>query len=110
MPETLPHAYPFRFVDRVSVPAQGPAADSSWQGRVEAQVSASSWAARDGCFASPMILAEAIAQAALLLAYGPAVSCEAFLASRIAGAAPAAFGTLPRGSDCDALMARVLEL
>jgi putative acyl-CoA dehydrogenase len=50
------------------------------------------------------------AQAALLLAYGPAASCEAFLASRIAAAAPAAFGTLPRGSDCDALMARVLEL
>jgi putative acyl-CoA dehydrogenase len=46
----------------------------------------------------------------IALAYGPAASCEAFLASRIAAAAPAAFGTLPRGSDCDALMARVLEL
>jgi len=50
------------------------------------------------------------AQAALLLAHGPAASCEAFLASRITAAAPAAFGTLPRGSDCDALMTRVLEL
>jgi putative acyl-CoA dehydrogenase len=49
------------------------------------------------------------AQAALLLAHGPAASCEAFLASRLAAGAPAAFGTLPRGSDCDALTARVLE-
>ena len=50
------------------------------------------------------------AQAALLLAYGPAASSEAFLASRIAAGAPAAFGTLPRGSDSDALMTRVLDL
>ena len=49
------------------------------------------------------------AQAALLLAHGPAASCEAFLASRLTAGAPAAFGTLPRGSDCDALMERVLE-
>ena len=48
------------------------------------------------------------AQAALLLAHGPAPSCEAFLASRIAAAAPAAFGTLPRGCDFAALSARVL--
>jgi putative acyl-CoA dehydrogenase len=48
-------------------------------------------------------------QAALLLAHGPPASCEAFLASRLAAGAPAAFGTLPRGSDCDALAARVLE-
>jgi len=49
------------------------------------------------------------AQAALLLAYGPAASSEAFLASRIEAGPPAAFGTLPRGSDCDALMTRLLE-
>ena len=48
------------------------------------------------------------AQASLLLAHGPEPSCAAFLASRIAAGPPAAFGTLPRGSDCDALMARVL--
>src|SRR5215469_8139506 len=48
------------------------------------------------------------AQAALLLAHGPAPSCEAFLASRLAAGPPAAFGTLPPGVDCDALMARVL--
>ncbi len=47
-------------------------------------------------------------QAALFLAHGPAASCEAFLASRLAAGAPAAFGTLPRGIDTQALMARVL--
>jgi putative acyl-CoA dehydrogenase len=50
------------------------------------------------------------AQAALLLAHGPAPSCEAFLASRLASGPPAAFGTLPAGSDFTALMARVLSL
>jgi alkylation response protein AidB-like acyl-CoA dehydrogenase len=48
------------------------------------------------------------AQASLLLAHGPEPSCAAFLASRIAAGPPAAFGTLPRGSDCAALTARVL--
>jgi putative acyl-CoA dehydrogenase len=47
-------------------------------------------------------------QAALLLTHGPAPSCEAFLASRLAAGPPAAFGTLPLGVDCDALMTRVL--
>jgi putative acyl-CoA dehydrogenase len=47
------------------------------------------------------------AQASLLLQHGPTASCEAFIASRLAAGPPAAFGTLPRGSDCDALMARV---
>jgi putative acyl-CoA dehydrogenase len=47
-------------------------------------------------------------QAALLLTHGPATSCEAFLASRLTAGPPAAFGTLPLGVDCDALMARVL--
>jgi len=48
------------------------------------------------------------AQAALLLTHGPEPSCTAFLGSRIAAGSPAAFGTLPRGSDYDALTARVL--
>ncbi|HYL03925.1 MAG TPA: isovaleryl-CoA dehydrogenase [Steroidobacteraceae bacterium] len=45
-------------------------------------------------------------QAALLIAHGPAASCEAFLASRLAAGPPAAFGTLPRGLDLAALWAR----
>ena len=49
------------------------------------------------------------AQATLLLQHGPEPSCEAFLASRLTRGAPAAFGTLPPGVDCEALMARVLE-
>ena len=49
------------------------------------------------------------AQASLFLAHGPPASCEAFLASRIATAAPAAFGTLPEHCDFDALTARVLS-
>jgi putative acyl-CoA dehydrogenase len=49
------------------------------------------------------------AQAALLLAHGPTPSCEAFLASRIAAGAPAAFGTLPRSCDFAALSARILS-
>ncbi len=48
------------------------------------------------------------AQAALLLQHGPEPSCEAFLGSRLTSGAPAAFGTLPLGVDCQALMARVL--
>jgi len=47
-------------------------------------------------------------QAALFLAHGPAASCEAFLASRLALSAPAAFGTLPRGLDYQRLIARAL--
>jgi putative acyl-CoA dehydrogenase len=45
-------------------------------------------------------------QAALLLADGPSASCEAFLASRLAAGAPAAFGTLPPATAHDALIAR----
>ena len=49
------------------------------------------------------------AQAALLLVDGPASSCEAFLASRLAAGPPAAFGTLPRGSDFTALTTRIFS-
>jgi putative acyl-CoA dehydrogenase len=48
-------------------------------------------------------------QAALFLAHGPAPSCEAFLASRLASAPPAAFGLLPRGSQFEALTARIFS-
>jgi putative acyl-CoA dehydrogenase len=47
-------------------------------------------------------------QAALLIAHAPAASAEAFLASRLAASAPAAFGILPRGCDYEALTRRVL--
>ena len=46
-------------------------------------------------------------QAALLLAHGPAASCEAFLATRLAAGPPAVFGTLPRGTAFEALTGRV---
>ena len=49
------------------------------------------------------------AQAALLLAHGPAASAEAFLASRLTAGAPAAFGTLPAHCDFAALSARVFQ-
>ena len=48
-------------------------------------------------------------QAALFLSHGPAASCEAFLASRLAGGAPAAFGTLPAHCDFSALTARIFQ-
>jgi putative acyl-CoA dehydrogenase len=49
------------------------------------------------------------AQAALLLAHAPAPVCEAFLASRLAAGPPAAFGTLPRGSDLSTITSRILS-
>jgi len=48
-------------------------------------------------------------QAALFIVHGAARSCEAFLASRLASAPPAAFGVLPRGSDFDALTTRIFR-
>jgi hypothetical protein len=60
-------------------------------------------------FSSHSALVDALAaQAALLLQHGPEPSCEAFLGSRLTSGAPAAFGTLPLGVDCEALMTRVL--
>jgi putative acyl-CoA dehydrogenase len=49
------------------------------------------------------------AQAALLLAHAPPAVSEAFLASRLEAGPPGAFGTLPRGSDFNALTARILS-
>jgi putative acyl-CoA dehydrogenase len=49
------------------------------------------------------------AQAALFLAHGPEPVCEAFLATRLTAGAPAAFGTLPRGSDFSTITCRVLS-
>jgi len=63
MPEALPHAYPFRFVDTVSTPADPAFAG----GRVRVRVSANGRAAMGEGWPSPLLYAEAIAQAALLL-------------------------------------------
>jgi putative acyl-CoA dehydrogenase len=49
-------------------------------------------------------------QAAVLLAHGPATSAEAFVASRLSVAAPAAFGTLPPGVDPGAMIERVFPV
>lgn len=49
-------------------------------------------------------------QAALLLIHGPSTSAEAFLASRLSAAPPAAFGTLPAGVDQMALIERVFRV
>jgi putative acyl-CoA dehydrogenase len=48
-------------------------------------------------------------QAAILLGAGPERSAEAFLASRLAAGAPAAFGTLPVGVDSGAMIERILR-
>jgi 3-hydroxymyristoyl/3-hydroxydecanoyl-(acyl carrier protein) dehydratase len=64
----FPHAYPFRFVDTVSR-----AADAGFQGgRVRIQVSANARVSMGEGWQSPLLLAEAIAQAALLLEGGDA--------------------------------------
>lgn len=49
-------------------------------------------------------------QAAMLLAHGPDTSAQAFLSSRLSVAAPAAFGTLPRGVDSGAMIERIFPL
>ena len=73
----LPHSYPFRFVDVVTE-----AADEAFRrGRVRARVSADAWAAMGEGWGRPLLYAEAIAQAALLLRGGdPARDREGFLA------------------------------
>jgi 3-hydroxyacyl-[acyl-carrier-protein] dehydratase len=73
----LPHAYPFRFVDSV---AEERNADFT-RGRVTARVSANARAAMGEAWHSPLLYAEAIAQAALLLEGGdPEAGRAGFLA------------------------------
>jgi 3-hydroxymyristoyl/3-hydroxydecanoyl-(acyl carrier protein) dehydratase len=73
----LPHSYPFRFVDTI-VSAAGPDFD---RGEVSARVTAGARAAMGVAWASPALLAEAIAQAALLLTGGdPEAGRRGFLA------------------------------
>jgi 3-hydroxymyristoyl/3-hydroxydecanoyl-(acyl carrier protein) dehydratase len=86
MSGALPHAYPFRFVDSIleSVPelaAGGAAGGPEWKGRVKTGLSANGRAAAGGSWGSPMLYAEAIAQAALLLEGGDAETArQGFLA------------------------------
>lgn len=73
----LPHVYPFRFVDTVLRPA---GVDFS-EGSVSARISAGGRAAMEGAWSSPVLLVEAIAQAALLLEGGdPEIGRRGFLA------------------------------
>ncbi len=48
-------------------------------------------------------------QGAVLLGHGPDASAQAFLASRLAGGAHPAFGTLPAGVDSGAMIERILR-
>jgi 3-hydroxyacyl-[acyl-carrier-protein] dehydratase len=64
----LPHAYPFRFVDTVVLEKNH---DFS-EGTVSLQVTGNARASMGGAWPSPLLLAEAIAQAALLLEGGDA--------------------------------------
>jgi 3-hydroxymyristoyl/3-hydroxydecanoyl-(acyl carrier protein) dehydratase len=77
-PAELPHAYPFRFVDVVVRP---PGANFS-EGQVSAAVSANGrFTSREGSGAGSTLLAEALAQAALLLQGGdPDAGRRGFLA------------------------------
>lgn len=74
---TLPHAYPFRFVDAVSEERN---ADFS-RGRVRLRMTSNGRAVMGAAWGSPLLYAEAIAQAALLLEGGDAEAGRAgFLA------------------------------
>lgn len=76
-PDALPHGYPFRLVERV---LRGPKPEV-FEGVVETRVSANGRAAMGEGWFSPVLLAEAVAQAALLLEGGdPDVSRRGLLA------------------------------
>jgi len=77
IPPDLPHSYPFRFVESVLEPRS----PGSWRGAVRVAVSANGRAAMGEAWGSPLFLAEAIAQSALLLEGGdPEVGRTGFLA------------------------------
>lgn len=76
-PGDLPHAYPFRFVDTVATPPD----PAFTVGRVRVRVSANGRGAMGESWRSPLLYAEAIAQAALLLRGGdPERARSGFLA------------------------------
>ena len=73
--EDLPHAWPFRFVER-TVERRGPA-----EGRVRALVSVNGRRTEGGGLLPPLTLVEVVAQAALLLEGGdPGIGRTGFLA------------------------------
>ena len=74
----LPHAYPFRFVDVIRRPP-GP---NFSEGRVSAAITANGrFAGSEGGGSAPALMAEAVAQAALLLQGGdPEIGRRGFLA------------------------------
>ena len=88
----LPHDYPFRFVDTVT---QAAAPDFS-DGRVRVRISANAWGARGEAWQSPLLLAEAVAQSALLLEGGDAESARRGF---LAGLEDFAFTRPPRAGE-----------
>ena len=77
LPGELPHTYPFRFVDTVVEPRN----EDFSRGTVRIAVSANGRAAAGEGWTSPLLLAEAIAQSALLLEGGdPEIGRTGFLA------------------------------
>src|ERR1700756_1654786 len=79
----LPHAYPFRFVDTVLEASKAPssAGESDWRGTALSRISVNGRAATGGAWGSPLLFAEAIAQAALAIEGGDAeLSRRGFLA------------------------------
>ncbi len=76
LPE-LPHAYPFRFVETVLEPRN----EDFSRGTVRIAVSANARSAAGEAWGTPLLLAEAIAQSALLLEGGdPDIGRTGFLA------------------------------
>lgn len=88
----LPHAYPFRFVDTVT---ENAGADFS-AGRVCVRISANGRAAMGEEWRSPLLLAEAVAQSALLLEGGDA---EAARRGFLAGLEGFEFARSPRAGE-----------
>jgi 3-hydroxymyristoyl/3-hydroxydecanoyl-(acyl carrier protein) dehydratase len=89
----LPHDYPFRFVDTVSEEA-GPG--FSGTGRVRVRIASNSRAAMGEAWQSPLLLAEAVAQSALLLEGGGAESARRGF---LAGLQDFAFVRSPRAGE-----------
>ena len=88
--EDLPHAYPFRFVER-TVEKRGPA-----EGRVRALVTGNGRRTEAGGFLPPLTLVEVVAQSALLLEGGdPGIGRSGFLA----GVSDFTFDRTPESGD-----------
>jgi 3-hydroxymyristoyl/3-hydroxydecanoyl-(acyl carrier protein) dehydratase len=90
----LPHDYPFRFVDTVSQEA-GPGFSASDR-RVRVRISANAWGTMGEGWRSPLLLAEAVAQSALLLEGGDA---EAARRGFLAGLEGFTFARSPRAGE-----------